>query len=429
MIDLTVHDGIRLLIDVRLEPNRRSLPWPILFALVVGGMAATTNSGVTGLLVTSIAEDLDRSVALIGGLRALGAAVAFVTAFPLSRVADQYPRKYLISVGLVSMVISGVIAMTAPNLTFFLGYYVFAGITDVILFAMLLAAASDYIDGPGLDRANGVVIGAFGLPGFVVVPLAGVISDEFGWRQAYFLNIGIALLALAAIGLLLPKARPTGTKPESMFGHLRMLAGKPGLMLVLAGNLLRFTILTALIVYTAAFLIERYDLSDGRAGFYYGIGSAVFLVAAFASGLLIARIGLYRIMVPGGMILAGALLIGFLPGNSGLLTGAALLISGSLLSIQENGALGAILRLAPNDRGAATSLNEIGAAISGILGSALGGLVIQWSGFAGLGVFLAAIGVGAFAVTHLSVRALPAEPATGREVHFEDVSNGERSNP
>ena len=377
------------------EPSepKRSLPLPILLSLIVGGMAATTNSSVTGLLLTSIAEDLDRSVALMGGLRAVSASVAFITAFPLSRYADQYPRKYLIILGLACMVVAGLIALTATNLSLFLGYYILIGITDVILFAMILAAASDYVDGRGLDRANGIVIGAFGLPGFIIVPLAGVISDNYGWRQAYLINISLALVGILLILLLLPRVEPSGTKPESILSHLRMLTRKPGLLTIVLGNVMRFTILTALIYYTAAFLIEEYDLSDGRAGFFYGIGSAVFLVAAVTSGLLIGWLGLRRVMMPGGMILVGVLLLAFLPGNPGIITGIGLITSGSLLSIQENGALGVILRLAPNDRGAATSLNEIGAAISGVLGSALGGLVIAVFGFNGLGVFLAAIGL------------------------------------
>lgn len=393
---------------MRVTSDARSLSLPIIVALLVGGMATTTNTSVTGLLLTSIADDLGHSVALLGGLKSISAVVAFMTAFPLSRVADRYPRKYLIALGLGCMMTAAIFALTAANLTWFIGYYLFAGAADVILFAMLLAAASDYIDGTAMDRANGFVIGAFGLPGFLIVPLAGVISDSYGWRQAYLINIGIALVGMVLVLLLLPKVPPTGSTSESTLAHLRMLTRKPGLTMILLGNIMRFTMLTVLIVYVAAFIIERFDLSDGRAGLFFGIGSAMFLFAAFASGLLIARLGLRRLMLPGGLILAGGLFLAFLPGLPGLVTGAALLVSGSLLSIQENGALGVILRVAPQDRGAATSLNEIGAAIAGIFGSAVGGLVVNQFGYGGLGVFLAVTGLAAFVFTRLSfLRAAP----------------------
>ncbi len=176
-------------------------------------MAATTNTSVTGLLLSSIADDLGRSVALLGGLKALSATVAFITAFPLSQVADHYPRKYLILLGFCFMLAASIVALTAQGLLWFSRYYLFAGAADVILFAMLLAAASDYVEGPALDRANGIVIGAFGLPGFVLVPLAGIISDSFGWRSAYLINISVALMAILLVALLLPKVPPTGSKP------------------------------------------------------------------------------------------------------------------------------------------------------------------------------------------------------------------------
>jgi predicted MFS family arabinose efflux permease len=181
--------------------------------------------------------------------------------------------------------------------------------------------------------------------------------------------------------------------------------------MLLIGNVMRFIVLTVLIAYTAAYLIERFELSDSRTGFYFAIGSAVFLLAAFASGLLIARLGLRRVMLPGGLILAGTLFLAFLPGIPGLLVGAGLLLSAGILSTHENGSLGAILRIAPNDRGAATSLNEIGAAISGVLGSALGGAVIHLVGFGGLGVALGLIALAAYAFTRASLLSASIAPS------------------
>jgi DHA1 family inner membrane transport protein len=412
----------------KLVPNRqpesraqRSIPLRIVAVLVVGGMAATTNTNVTGLLLSSIADDLGRSVALLGSLRAISASVAFVTAFPLSRVADHYPRKHLILTGLSCMIVAAIFALTAQGLAWFIGYYLFAGAADVILFAMLLAAASDYVDGAALDRANGFVIGAFGLPGFLLVPLAGVISDSFGWRSAYLVSISMAAVALLLVLLLLPVVPPSGSKPESTLKHLRMLAGKPGLLMLLIGNVMRFIILTILIAYTAAYLIERFALSDSRAGLYFGTGSAVFLLAAFASGQLIARLGLRRVMLSGGLVLIATLFVGFLPGIPGLLVAAGLLLSGAILSTHENGSLGAILRIAPHDRGAATSLNELGAAVSGVLGSALGGAVVHLVGFGGLGFALALIALAAYGFTRASLLSAALAPPLGEaapaEVH------------
>lgn len=383
---------------------------PVTGALVVAAMTATTNAQVTGLLLTSIADDLDRSVGLVGGLRALSAATALLTAFPLSRVADHYPRKYLIVLGLGLMATAASVAMLAQGLAWFLLYYILAGASDVILFAMLLAAASDYVSGRALDRANGFVIGAFSLPGFIVVPLAGLVSDNFGWRYSYLLSIGLAAGAALLVLAYLPVVAPSTRPPVSTLRHLRALMARPGLTMILLGNLMRFAALTVLIAYTAAYLIERFDLSDGRAGIYFGFGSVVFLLAAMTSGALLARLGLRRVMLQGGLLIAAGLLIAFLPGVPGVLAGLGLL-TGALLGVHENGSLGMILRMAPEARGAATSLNEICAALGGIVGSALGGLIIQQTGFGGLGVLLGAVALAAVAFTYLAFELAGRQPA------------------
>ncbi len=391
--------------QARTHNRGESLALLTLLALVVGAMAANTNTNVTGLLLPDIAEDFGHSVGFMGSFRAVAAATGLIVAFPLSRYADQFPRKHLILLGLGCMLASGLLALTATNLAHFIGYYLFAGASEVILFAMLLAAASDYVEGHGLDRANGVIIGAMGVPGFLLVPLAGVVADEYGWRHAYTINISVAAVGVLLVLLLLPRVPPSGDEPESMLAHLRMLSSKPGLVTIIASNVMRFTIVTSLTAFTASFLVEEFDLTEGNAGLYFAIGSVAFLLAAAASGVLINRLGLWKIMIPGGLILIGALLLAYIPTHpSGILTGVGLIIAGSLLSIQENGALGTILRLAPDARGAATSMNELGAAVAAILGALVSGLVIQLAGFHGFGIFMAALAICALYLTRRALQ-------------------------
>jgi len=119
---------------------------------------------------------------------------------------------------------------------------------------------------------------------------------------------------------------------------------------------------------------------------------------------------LRRVMLQGGLLIAAGLLIAFLPGVPGVLAGLGLL-TGALLGVHENGSLGMILRMAPEARGAATSLNEICAALGGIAGSALGGLIIQQTGFGGLGVLLGAVALAAVAFTYLAFELAGRQPA------------------
>lgn len=74
--------------------------------------------------------------------------------------------------------------------------------------------------------------------------------------------------------------------------------------------------------------------------------------------------------------------------------------------MQENAALGTLIRLAGRDRGAATAVNEFGAGIGTLSGTGLGALVIAFVGFSGLGILSAVIGIAGVIVTNVALRSL-----------------------
>jgi predicted MFS family arabinose efflux permease len=76
-----------------------------------------------------------------------------------------------------------------------------------------------------------------------------------------------------------------------------------------------------------------------------------------------------------------------------------------MLAIHENGALGTLLRMAPNARGSAAALNELGAGAGGLVGAGLGGLVLNLSGYSGLGICMGLLSLGATLLTRAALNA------------------------
>jgi predicted MFS family arabinose efflux permease len=269
----------------------------------------------------------------------------------------------------------------------------------------LLTASSDFVEGRELDRANGIVIGSFALPGFVVVPLAGVLSEAYGWRSAYLLSFGLGLVALLGTLLFLPRVAPQGHQAATILGHLHRLSRQPGFVLILLANFVRFTLFTISLVFTAAFLIDRYDLSDDRAGLYYGLGSGFFLFAALASGFLLNRVGTARLMIFGGYVTAVTFALAMGLTWPLLVTGLLLIFSDCMLAVHENGSLGTLFRIAPQARGSAGALNELGAGAGGLAGAALGGLLLDLTGYGGLGVGMGLLSLVAALLTRAALKA------------------------
>lgn len=386
----------------------------VLAVLVLGGMSAAANVQIFALLLTSMAEDLDTSVAFLGSLRTIESAAAIAGGLLITRLADKIVRKWLLAGGFALMLAAALAAMASSSTATLIPYYVLAGLASVTLFSALLTAPSDFLEGRALDRANGFVIGSFALPGFVIVPLAGVLSEAYGWRSAYLLSLGLAALALLGTLLFLPRATPQGHQAATVLGHLRVLSRQPGFILILLANFVRFALFTISLVFTASFLIERYDLSDDRAGLYYGLGSGFFLFAALASGFLLNRFGTARLLIFGGYLISVTFALAMGPTWPLLVAGLLLIFSDCMLAIHENGALGTLFRIAPQARGSAGALNELAAGAGGLAGAALGGLLLDLTGYSGLGVGMGLLSLIAALLTRAALNAARGTPDAAR---------------
>jgi predicted MFS family arabinose efflux permease len=374
-------------------------------------MAAAANVQIFALLLTSIAEDFNTSVAFLGSLRTIESAAAIAGGLLITRLADKVVRKWLLAGGFALLLAAALAAIAATSPVTLTPYYVLAGFASVTLFSSLLTAPSDFVDGRALDRANGIVIGSFALPGFVIVPLAGFMSESYGWRSAYLLSFGLGTLALLGTLLFLPRVTPQGHQAATIVGHLRELGRQPGFILILLANFVRFTLFTISLVFTAAFLIDRYDLSDDRAGLYYGLGSGFFLFAALASGFLLNRFGTARLLIFGGYVTSVTFTLAMGPTWPLLVTGLLLIFSDCMLAVHENGSLGTLFRIAPQARGSAGALNELGAGAGGLAGAALGGLLLDLSGYSGLGVGMGLLSLIAALLTRAALKASRPAPA------------------
>jgi DHA1 family inner membrane transport protein len=384
---------------------RATLSLPILCALIVTGLAATTNAQVFALLLAPIAADFGTSVARLGALRAVEELVAIGTGLALAPFIDRTTRKRLLLAGLALMALAALTGALATSPWILLSFFVLDGVSKILLFSTILAMPGDLAQGRALDRALGFVIGSFALSGFTVVPLVGLVAGAFSWRAGFVIAASVAALACLLVVALIPSLLPSATPHASPVAHLRAIARLPGLMLALIGAFLRFLLFAGTFTYVGAFLIDHHGSSVARAGLYLSIGSLAFLGASIASGYLLRFIGVTRTLV-GGCVLSSALLVNAFSLDLRLLyAGLGLIGVAALLAILENASTGLLLRLAPGHRGAAMSLNELCAAAGSLLGISFGALLLRLAGFAGVGILLAVVGILSAAITFAAIRA------------------------
>jgi predicted MFS family arabinose efflux permease len=381
---------------------------PVLVVLVLSGMSATMNVEVFSLLLSPLADDLGYSVASLGALRAIEEITAVLTALVITPLMDRFPRRTLLLAGFGLMALAAGTAAASVGIVMLLIYFVVDGISKILLFSSVLALPSDLAAGREHDRALGFVIGSFALAGFTVMPLVGILAAASSWRAGYVVSLVFALLTMSLVALVLPVVQPQSRVHASLRAHARSLVALPGFPAALTGALFRFMLFASVLTYSGAYVIDEHGVSVTRAGFFFSIGALAFLLSSITSGRVIERIGPRHALVTAGVLTAGLLAIALSSGARLAVAGICLVAAVWLMGLLENASTGLLLRLAPHDRGAAMSLNELMAAAGSLLGIGAGAAALRLSGYAGIGALLAAAGLLAGAVTLSALRFDPA---------------------
>jgi predicted MFS family arabinose efflux permease len=214
------------------------------------------------------------------------------------------------------------------------------------------------------------------------------------------------------VALVLPAVQPPRRVHASLRAHARSLVSLPGLPAALVGALFRFMLFASVLTYGGAFLIDEHDVSVSRAGFFFSIGAVMFLLSSITSGRVIERIGQRHALITGCLLTAALLTIALASGARLAVAGLSLVAAVSLMGLLENASTGLLLRLAPDDRGAAMSLNELVAAAGSLTGIGLGAAALRLSGYAGIGALLAAAGLIAAGASLAALRRDPALTAS-----------------
>lgn len=376
----------------------------ILLVLVAVGMAATTNAQVFALLLAPTAEDFGISVARLGGLRTIEEVVAIITGILLAPFIDRLDRKRLLLAGLGLMAFAAAIASLSSSPWHLIGFFVVDGVSKILMFSTLLAMPGDLASGQRLDRALGIIIGSFALSGFTVVPLAGLVSSQYSWREGYLVPVATASVTVLLVSALIPSTRPGGRAHATPFRHLTLIVKLPGLTPALISAMLRFTMFGSVLTFSGAFLIDHHGTSVGRAGLYFSMGAATFLAASVASGFLLRVVGISRALVLGGVVASTFVFIAFASDIPLRYAGGALLATVTILAVHENASTGLLLRLSRGHRGAAMSLNELCAAAGSLLGIGLGAITLRQFDYAGIGALLVVVGLSAAMVTLIAIR-------------------------
>ncbi len=289
------------------------------------------------------------------------------------RLADMFGRRNAFFLGAAIFASMSALGGAAPTETWLIVARILMGIGGALMWPAILGMTYEILPEEKAGLAGGIIIGAAGLGNAIGPLLGGVLTQELSWRWIFFLNVPIAIFAVAVTYWLVHVKEPEGGERRIDYAGITALSiglvslligldqiadwglGDPRViaMLVLAAVMIAcflpierragghalvprevmrnesFTASCFAVLFMAAtffaallYLPQFMEKQLGYSALESGVGMlpflAVFALASFAAGPLYDRLGPKKLAVVGAaLITLGPFLFSFVDEGSG----------------------------------------------------------------------------------------------------------------
>jgi len=376
--------------------------WSGVLAMTLCVFALVASEFMPVSLLTPIATALDVSEGLVGYGIAISGAFAVITSLSISNLAGTMDRKTLLLILTVLMCASGLVVGLASNYLMYMGGRALIGVVIGGFWSMSAAVAMRLVPTKKVPKALAIFNGGNALATVVAAPLGSYLGSVMGWRGAFLCLVPVAILAFVWQWISLPsmKTQPRATDSANVFTLFRNPLVTFGMLAVGLFFMGQFELFT----YVRPFLegVTQVNVST------LSIMLLVLGIAGFVGTLVVGnalKLGLYRTLavIPVLMALIAAGLVSF--GSSATVVFVLLGLWGLVATAAPVGWWSWLARSLPNDAEAGGGLMVAVIQLSIALGSTLGGVLYDGSGYKVTFVVAGALLVVSAAVTLVTSRA------------------------
>jgi EmrB/QacA subfamily drug resistance transporter len=190
---------------------------------------------------TIVGTAIPRIVADLNGLDRLAWVttaylVTSTTMVPIAgKLGDLFGRKPFLLVGMVGFVITSAICGLAQDMTELIVARGVQGLFGGVLFATVFTVIGDLFPPEQRGRLQGLFGAVFGLSSVVGPTAGGWITDHWGWRWVFEVNIPVGILAVSVVLAGLPYVRSKASWRDIDFqGAIALAAGVVPLLIALS---------------------------------------------------------------------------------------------------------------------------------------------------------------------------------------------------
>lgn len=372
-------------------------PLWVLLGVLCTVMFVTSSTGSSrSPFLLAMADDLATSLAAVANLVAFSSVTWGLASLVAGPLSDRVGRRPVLVGSVASLAVSLVVMTLAPTYLIAVIAAAWGGLSGGATSATIYATVADNTPPERRGRALGWVMTGQSLALVLGVPLATLIGVVGGWRGASAAQALAAGLLVLAVWWAVPGGH--GSRPVdgvAATGSASIRAALNGPILALLGSSVAERVCYAgMAVYLPTYLLTSYtvDLPD------LALALALIALGNVAGNLLGSqladRVPERMLVVATASIGTGLLAVPLFYWQPGLVGSIALGGAYTLVNALGRPALVASLSLAPAaTRGTVLGLNVTAASIGWLAAAALGGWLIAATGFEGLGLLIALMGV------------------------------------
>ncbi len=151
------------------------------------------------------------------------------------KLGDLFGRKPFLLAGMIGFVVASALCGQSHGMLELVLFRTVQGIFGGMLFATVFAVIGDLFPPTERARLAGLFGGVFGLASIVGPTAGGYITDNFGWRWVFYVNLPVGLIAVLLVLGTMPFVRSTASLRDIDFpGAAALVAGLVPLMVALS---------------------------------------------------------------------------------------------------------------------------------------------------------------------------------------------------
>lgn len=376
----------------------------------LAAFAAIYSLVVVAPLISQISSEFGITTGAVGPLVAAYSLPGILSALVIGPYSDRLGRRpFLIGGALVAGGFT-ILSAFAPNYSLLVIARALAGVGAAAVIPSAMATVADHF--PYRERGSAVasVFAANTLGQLTGVAVAGIIAERLGWRTSLGLSGLFLVLAAMVVFLVVPKSSPMVPGDlAAAASYLRVLRFRSAVALlgsILFGLVAWGTWTTFIVV----FLQFTFGLSQGVASTYALVVGAGQLIGSQVGGRLGDRVG-QRLVVAVAMPFFGLILLVIVSGAVPLLVAVGLqLLAAVAFGMRSTSNVALLTEQVPSARGTMMALGGVIASASTVIGTSVGGLLVDQSGFGAVAVFCSICAIASGVV----VLRLVVEPTSSR---------------